>query len=395
MILAYSGKAERADPASGLGRRVGAFLARSVTFLPLNTDRAALVRDHRALSRGPGRLSFEEYLDYRLHDRSAFPAERDRHRFISLETQADLCARVCGPDAASGDAWAMERRLHATDIPTRASIAVVNGDGGDFGNLPVLDDAALLDDFLRTHDVPLVARPAETRQEVPSLRIAALGHGRYNVSGLGVVCVQTLYSRLCEDNGPWLLHRASVPHPDLAAFAGPRGGEARLSVAVFAAGETAHVPSCTLCFPESLRSPDTILATIDPATGIVQPLVTGRGMDRVTFDTVPGGARCMAGAALPCWSDIMALVRRTPAALAPMRWYSLDIALTARGPIVLTVAPGAPAALHQHAGGRGFLSDAVLDLLDACGARVTLPRDRRVSLPRARPQPLRPAGRRG
>ena len=73
------------------------------------------------------------------------------------------------------------------------------------------------------------------------------------------------------------------------------------------------------------------------------------------------------GETLPGWHEVLDLARSVAPIFAPIRYQSMDIAITEAGPLLVEINTGGSFTLPQFASGRGFLTDPVCEFLRDCG----------------------------
>ncbi len=336
----------------------------------------ALMMDYRKIAKGPGKLTFQEYVDYRLYDRAAFPDDDARMRFISERIHWPLCYQCSDRkwDAATEDKWISELMVREAGLATTRTLAVVGGMGRRYGRTPHLDSEEAFAGFMAERTAPVFAKINGGIGSEGATRIVPLGDGQFDVAGLGKVGAATVYRNLTGAPAPYLLQDELRHHPDMAALFGPRIGTIR--AISFVADGVVHTPITVLKLTAGDNIADNfwrdgnMLADIDRDTGVVRRVVRGKGPSLEVLDTHPETGATMAGAVLPMWDEVKRLAQEVGALYAPVKYQSLDIAITEDGPTVVEVNTGSAFNLHQIARGEGFFSNEVLDLFRRCGAKI-------------------------
>ena len=345
----------------------------------------ALALDHRRLARGPGRITFREYVDYRLYDRNAYPDDAERLRFASTRVHWPLCHQCSDRtwEAATEDKWMSETLLRAAGLPVANTVAVVGDAARRYGGIPHPATADALAGVLAERDAPLFAKVNAGIASQGATRIVPLGEGRYDMAGLGERDAAGVFAALSGGTGAYLLQDELTNHPDMAAIFGPR--VATLRATSFIVDGVARTPYMTLKVPskgnvaDNFWRPGNMVVDVDVRTGVVGYLVRGRGPWVEILDTHPDTGASPVGAQLPDWDAVSRLIRDVGALYAPVKYQSLDIALTPDGPVVVEVNTGGAFSLSQFARGKGFLSDEVIDLFRRCGAEIDTARIERAA----------------
>ena len=73
------------------------------------------------------------------------------------------------------------------------------------------------------------------------------------------------------------------------------------------------------------------------------------------------------GQVLPDWQEVIQVNELCAQLFAPIRYQSLDIALSSEGPVVVEVNTGGSFELPQFASGKGFLTNEVRNFFESCG----------------------------
>lgn len=340
----------------------------------------SIMLDYRKLAKGPGKLTFQEYVDYRLYDRTVHPDDNARLRFISEGIHWPLCYQCSDRrwDATTEDKWISETLLHSAGIGATRTLGIVDASARSYGSIPCLDDAATLSAFLRETGKPVFAKMNGGIGSEGATRIVAVEGDQYDVAGLGTVCIQALFANLSAAPEPYLLQEELTHHPEMATLFGPRIGTIR--AISFVAGGKVHTPVFVLKLPTGNNIADNfwregnMLVDLDRDTGTVRRMLRGKGPALDILDTHPETGAQVNGAVLPMWDEVKALTKAVGELYAPVKYQSLDIAITPDGPVVVEVNTGSAFNLYQLARGEGFFTDEIIGLFRACGAKIDLKR---------------------
>jgi hypothetical protein len=223
-------------------------------------------------------------------------------------------------------------------------------------------------------DAPLFAKVNGGIGSEGATCIRPLADNRFDVAGLGEVGAIELFNALTGAPAPYLLQEELRHHPDMGALFGPRIGTIR--AISFVAGGEVHTPITVMKLTAGGNVADNfwragnMLADIDRDTGEIRRVVRGKGPSLEILDTHPETGAALAGARMPMWDEVKRLACEVGALYAPVKYQSLDIAITESGPTVVEVNTGSAFNLHQIARGEGFYSDEVIDLFRRCGAKI-------------------------
>lgn len=321
----------------------------------------ALLADLWRMVRGPGRVSPQEYMYYRLWD----PAlDRDaRRRFVGKRAQT-VIHRACNPAtwytlahdklifqaAASGFNLPVPK-LRAIYHPTRTA-----------GSLPQARDADGLKDLLRNGlSGPIFAKPIDGMYSLGTLAIErdADGDG-FIVNGMSATTDElAAYIGFRRDQG-YLFQDRIVPHHRIQAMIGDRLPTMRVLVLVDATGRGEPV-SAVVKLPAGSQAADNywradnLLGALELETGTVKRTINGWGRKLTNVETHPDTGVRLAGATLPQFDEALALVRRAASAFPGIRTQSWDVALSDAGPVIMELNFGGDLNLHQLAHGTGIM----------------------------------------
>jgi hypothetical protein len=110
-----------------------------------------------------------------------------------------------------------------------------------------------------------------------------------------------------------------------------------------------------------------MLANLDPEDGTILRVLRGAGPGMEEFQRHPVTGQQLVGARLPHWQELRRVNDACARLFAPVRYQSLDIALTDTGPVVVEINAGGSFVLPQMASGQGLLTDEVRDFFVDCG----------------------------
>jgi glutathione synthase/RimK-type ligase-like ATP-grasp enzyme len=109
-----------------------------------------------------------------------------------------------------------------------------------------------------------------------------------------------------------------------------------------------------------------LVASIDVESGVVMRLARGNGRGgTVSIQANPENARSVVGLELPMWRDTIELCRAAARVIPGLHLLHFDVAISPQGPLMVEVNYEGNMDLHQHASGRGFLSDRLKEAMEA------------------------------
>ena len=333
----------------------------------------SIAREHLALHRGPGRLSFREYVQLGLYRPSLDDAERRRFLSESLHWPIVDCVNDFTWQAATEDKWLCASLLERFEVPAAPILAVVNLDGRPWPGMRVLKDADGVRDFLREHlpDGALFGKVNRGLASHGAFLVTAADNRSVHLEGEGELAWEAFFTRFAESE-PCLLQPLIANHSFFNRFT---TRTATVRVYCLRTAEGLRVPFTVL----KLAAPDQIAdnfwrsgnlaCEIEPDTGRILRGCTQHHLGAVEHQKHPGTGAVLVGETVPFWNQVLDLARKASAIFGPVRYHSLDIAIEESGPIVVEVNTGGSFTLAQTACARGFLTDEVREHFRACGYR--------------------------
>jgi hypothetical protein len=321
----------------------------------------ALLGDIWRVSRGPGRISPQEYMYYRLWD-PGLDADA-KARFVGKRRQT-VIHHACNPsswytlahDKLIFQATAMGLglpmpKLRAIYHPTRVA-----------GPLPQARDAEGLKDLLVNGLTgPLFAKPIDGMYSIGAVAIDRAPDGQGFIANGHAVSADDLVRYLGFREGRGYLFQDRLnPHPRIRGVIGDRLPSLRVLVLVDGQGLGRPI-SAVVKLPagdqaaDNYWRDDNLLGAVELETGTVIRAINGWGRGLEVVDAHPDTGVRLAGATLPQFEETMALVRRAAAAFSGIRTQSWDIALSDTGPVVMELNFGGDLNLHQLAHGTGVM----------------------------------------
>jgi hypothetical protein len=332
--------------------------------------RDMLLADMARLESGIGRITVPEYVDFGLYDWDLH-SEQDRQRFISDRLHWPIVAQTCnlGWHAATEDKWIMETILRQAGVDTPPILAVLDTGIRLYPGTFVIRTEEDLRNFL----VSNAGRPffGKKLTGIASAGIfCCIASDRDAVSLLheGTVPTQVLFDRLKSEK--YVFQPVVRNHPFFADIA---SNLCTIRLAAFVYDDILRVAFAFMKIPQGENLTDlfkpagNLALGLVPSTGKItsvrQRLSIGT---RLLGETTALGARLL-DKQLPFWPEVLAAAARVALVFAPVRYQSMDIALTESGPVVIEVNMGAGFAGPQLVYGRGLLQPNVLHFFDQAG----------------------------
>jgi hypothetical protein len=330
-----------------------------------------IVTEFWRLSRGDGRLSISDYFLYRLFEDERL-SMADKEKFISDKIHWPI-SNICNDGRLAGlteDKWASYVFMSACGIPTPTTVAVIDASERTFCDTPKISKPSELQQFLSAQpDFPLFAKDNTGLGSFGAFVIAGIEGDLIMRDHAEPITCEAVFTDIVGKRS-YLLQRFLRNHPDLQSLS--KYCATVRTMNLVGSGRV-RTPFALIKIPgprsiaDNYWRAENIIADVDPDSGQIRRAVTGKGIGMKELRDHPESGAPLVGKALPYWRELRALNESCARLYAPVRYSSLDIALTADGPTVVEINAGGGFDLPQLASGRGFLTDEVRDFFAGCG----------------------------
>jgi hypothetical protein len=330
-----------------------------------------IVKEIWQLSRGPGRLPPSDYFFYQLYDDKKYPMSEKR-RFISDSMHWKVVYEISDRrwEALVEDKWICYDLLRHNGFSVPRTVAVIDQSIRSFGPERKISSPAMLREFLvGLNSFPLFAKVNYGLGSYGAFVIDGVDGDYILLRQSEPMSFDQLFEKVIGSR-TFLVQEFIENHPAIRAFskyvATVRAVNLVKPNAVSTLYTLLKIPSAT-SIADNYWRPGNLLADVDPDTGVIRRVVCGRGLDLQELNDHPETGQPLVGFALPHWSELRRINEACARLFAPMRYLSLDIALTADGPLVVEVNMGGGFDLPQLATGSGLLTDEFVSFFKECG----------------------------
>lgn len=329
-----------------------------------------ILADYETLAAAPGRLTLEEYLRNDLHRPGRF-TEEERRAFLSSRLHWPIVTRCCDMSwyGAVDDKWLCQSLLAASGLPVPKTVAIVDRTQRLFTGTRTLRTAADLADFLASRQgLPFFAKPIRGMGGQGAILCEEVERGSVQVRGHGRYTADALFDAL--GPAPYLIQDVLVNHAQLQVMS-PHLATVRLLVFVYDDMVTLAYAVLKVPAPENIidspLAPGNFVCNIADPEGTLLSMVGKTAIGRTVYDLHPYTGAAVLGLALPYWAEVREVAAKASRIFAPLRYQSLDVAITATGPVIVEVNAGGSLGMIQRATRRGFLQPHVGHFLKVCG----------------------------
>lgn len=323
----------------------------------------AQVSDFMRLHFGPGRLTLQEYYQFRLFDDDRYSPEAKRE-FLGFKAQQRLYARHIPMNwrATVGDKIVFYALFAGLGLPIPHTKALLHP-GRELAGAPSLRDTAALEHYLRDPKTyPFFGKPVDG---IFSLGVVSAEAYDANadcvvLSDKRQIAVSEFVSATAEYFGRgYLLQERLEPHPDVAPQCDNRVSTVRLMILLGPDGPEIFQALWKISgggnVADNFWRDGNMLAALDIVSGRVERIVRGVGPSQETLTDHPETGLKLQGFELPYWQSVTDLALRAARAVPGLPLQAWDIALCPNGPVLVEANIGGDLNLPQIASGSGIM----------------------------------------
>lgn len=333
-----------------------------------------LMREYSRLAFGPGKLSFEDYVKYRLFD-DAWLEGADKADFVGARRNRDLVVEINYRHDWHGlltNKLVSQSYLATYGLPTIAPRAIY-APGMTIASDRLLRSRQELREFLlREENYPLFGKPVESFQSLGALALLGCDAARGELVSVADrrLAVEAAIDDIEKHYAAGYLFQEMVrPHRDLIPAIGERLATVRiLTIATpdgpkpFRAGW--KLPAAGNVADNFWRAGN-MLAGLDFETGRIARVTSGVGFETRDVTHHPDTGAGLIGLAVPDWERMKAVAVEGAKVLRHFGIIGWDMAATDDGPVIVEANETPDFGLVQIADRRGVLCKEFNDLLAA------------------------------
>ena len=334
----------------------------------------SLAMEFLRLRRGRGRLTLPEYIQYGVFDPALTDDERSRFLGQSLHWPIGRHCLDITWCAITEDKWLCERLLDRCGLPVPTTLAVIDPSARSYPGTTRIERPSQLRDLVLAHivkDGSVFGKVNRGIRSIGALLILEGDRERLHLHGEGWMDYETFLAQFVGD-AAYILQSRERNHPFLARWT-EHLATVRVYVLLGKGGGDARIPFTVLKLPSSdniadnFWRPGNLVCELDPDTGTIRRARTKDALGTTDHALHPITGAPLVGETLPEWGRVLDLARSCAPIFSPIRYQSMDIAITAAGPMLIEINTGGSFSLPQYASGLGFLTEAVREFFLECG----------------------------
>ena len=332
-----------------------------------------LAREFLRLQRGAGKLTLPEYVQYGVYDTTRHSAQA-QSRFITNALHWPITHVCCDMtwQATTEDKWLCSHILAQSYIAVPETLAVIDRTDRIYPGTRKLMTPAQVRDFMTSPDkLPLFGKENRGICSFGAFLAVEADNGGVVLKGSGRLGYDAFMDKLIGD-APYLLQRVVRNHGFFDCYTGCL---ATVRVCVLITGDGVKIPFAVLKLPsrsniaDNFWRPGNLACNLDVRTGRVLTMRSKDSLGTTDHTVHPETGALLLGEILPMWDRVVDLARCCAPIFRPVRYQSMDIAITPDGPVLIEVNTGGGFDLPQLASGEGFMTDDVREFFRACGYR--------------------------
>lgn len=330
-----------------------------------------LVREFLRLQRGRGKLTFQEYVQFGAYDTQRYTPEQ-QSRFLTNTLHWPITHVCCDMtwQATTEDKWLCSHILANSGIRIPQTLAIIDKTDRAYIGARKISSARDLRDFATSHNVQTFF--GKENRGICSfgafLAESADANGLF-LSGAGHVSYDDVMEKLVAGT-PYLLQPVQRNH---AFFDRYTTNLATIRVCILNGANGVRIPFCVLKLPssnnvaDSFWRPGNLACKLDVTSGEILDVRSKDPLGTTSHAVHPDTGAKIIGEHLPFWHQVIELARNCAPIFKPVRYQSMDIAITQDGPLLIEINTGGGFDLPQLASGEGFLTDEVCEFFRSCG----------------------------
>ena len=332
----------------------------------------SLAWEYLKLNRQKGRITFPEYVQFGLYD-SKMPYEQ-KERYISNLIHWPVTMKCCDMtwQAATEDKWLCSKILQDTPALVPETLAVIDKTARSY---PGTTKISTVDEFrkfaLANRDQPFFGKENRGMISFGVFLVLEADENRVNLKGEGWIDYESFMEKYVGKT-TYLIQKCQSNHKFFDKYT---DALATIRISVLVTDDGVKTPFAALKLPacgqiaDSFWRPGNIACNIDPANGRILDARTKNHLETKSFDKHPACDEILVGETLPQWDAVLNIVQECAQIFAPVRYQSMDIAITDQGPVLIEINTGGGFDLLQLASGEGMLTDEVSDFFKSHGCR--------------------------
>ena len=339
-----------------------------------------VMREYATLAFGPGQVSFSDYTKLRLFD-DAFYAGSDKRTVVGQRRNFDIDLTINYRHDWMGlfsNKVASASYLAAHGFPTIPVSAIYAKDLAGASHVVARNKDDLRAFLVNEANYPLFGKPIEGIQSLGSIGLKRYLPGTDSLETIDGREVPLDHFMLDIDQHyghGYLFQKFLTPHPAIRTVCGDRPATVRI-VTLACEGEPKVFRACWKIptgsnVADNYWRPGNLLAQIDLASGRVQRVTSGTGLDLTEHTHHPDTKAQLVGMEVPNWTRLSQTAAEAARLMRHMPLIGWDMALLETGPVIVEMNEKPDFFLNQLADGRGVLDEELTTFIKSQKKKAT------------------------
>ncbi|MEE9302984.1 MAG: sugar-transfer associated ATP-grasp domain-containing protein [Thiotrichaceae bacterium] len=335
-----------------------------------NRGYVSIALEFKRLHAGRGKLTYPEYVQFGVYNPEL--SKDEQTKFITSALHWPITHICCDMNwqATTEDKWLCSHILERSNVPVPRTLAVIDKAGREYLSTRKISTAAELRDFaVSQNGSPFFGKENREIASFGAFLVLEAEKDRLHLKGEGWLDYETCMDQFIGSTS-YLLQSLVSNHSFFDRYT---DNLASVRVCILLTKEGVKIPFAILKLPtcdnlaDSFWRPGNLACDLDPKTGIILKARTKDHFGTTDYTDHPESNKPLVGETVPLWDQVINLVHTCSPIFAPVRYQSMDIAVTSDGPVLIEINTGGGWDLPQLASGRGFLTDDVCEFFRACG----------------------------
>lgn len=330
-----------------------------------------LALEYGKLHNGQGKLTLEEYVQYRVYQTDTHTPE-EQARFITNSLHWSITHVCCDMSwqAVTEDKWLCSNFLKDTSVSVPQTLAVIDKSNRTYPHTHKISTVDQLRDFMVSKDfIPCFGKEIRGICSFGAFQIEEADNRRLHIKNEGWMDYESFLNGFVGETN-YIIQQLQKNHK---FFDQKTKSLATIRICILLTDNGVKIPFAILKLPaddqlaDSFWRPGNIACNLNPLNGEILSVRTKNKFETVDHITHPGTKINLIGDIIPMWDKIINLVHSCAPIFQPVKYQSMDIAVTEQGPVLIEINTGGGFDLPQLASGEGFLTDEVIEFFRACG----------------------------
>ncbi len=330
-----------------------------------------LAREYFRLHRGRGKLTLQEYVQYGVFDTTRYSPD-EQSQFLTNTLHWPITHICCDMtwQATTEDKWLCSHILARSDVRVPETLAVIDKTERSYPGTHKISTAEQFRDFATSQDnVPFFGKENRGICSFGVFMVQDPDENAVRLKGHSPLPYDTFMEQFVGET-PYLLQRVEINHGFFDRYT---DSLATVRVCILLDKAGIKIPFAVLKLPsrenlaDSFWRPGNLACDLDTQSGKILCVRSEDALGTTEHAVHPETGEPLLGEVVPMWDRVLDLTHRCAPIFHPVRYQSMDIAITQEGPVLIEINTGGGFDLPQLASGKGFLTDEVCEFFRACG----------------------------